>query len=241
MKSILEKIEKEKIKPRSKLYFFVKNMVSWLFTLAGLFIAGTFSAGIIVYLSNRSIVPGAFFAIVIFVLLVFLGLMLYTSYLLFMRVKRSHRARLRHVLLLGLLSVFILGFFVAHSRIYSRIDQAVKNRSLGVSLQERIEKAWSHPERNGQLAVEVLHIDDDGYVYGEGFNKSLHMIDPLLLSDTERDLFVSHLRIHMVGFKEDGIFYPDHVQPWRFRYQQDEYHPDYNLPVHKGNIDFGSL
>lgn len=236
--SILEKIEKKKIQPKTKRYFAFRNAIVWLMTGVALLITGFLCSAVFVMVSNGRLVSAATFLAFVLVAVLLLVLSLYLGYRQFIQIKKSHRAKLRYVLLGSLIVLFVLGSLFAHGRAYSRIDRIIGEHVPVLSIQNRIDGQWSEPEGRGKLAVEVLYIDDEGYVYGEDFRKKLHVIDPLLLSDGQRQVFVDHLRVRMIGFPENGIFYPDMVTPWQFQFEERTEHPEYGLPLRKGNINF---
>lgn len=237
-RKILYKIKEEKIKPKSKSYFYIKSILALFSVIFMLFVSGFFTAGLFFVLSNKMLVgfiPVAFFVLIQITLF---SLTLYLAYLQFKKIRNMYRRRTGVIFFILLFLIFVSSFFITRHRLYISFDSFGARNIPPLSFQNKVYSNWSNLQGEGRLAVEISMIDDDGYIYGEDFRGNIHIIDPILLNEEEYDVLLKYLRISMRGFEEEGIFYPEEIEPWIFKYKKNGIHPYYDKPIRNDNIEF---
>lgn len=235
---ILDKIEKGDIEQKSKLYFKIKNIIAWTATVVSLFLSSFFTAGIVFVLINHILIPPPIIILFIFIDLILFAVLMYLAYRHFQMIKNSYRIHLRAVFIVAFLGVSLLSFVFVQSRFYGNIDSAVKRFNPQLSLQGNIHENWSEPSITGKLAGEVVNIEESGIISIKDFSGEIHSVDPVLLNDREKDIFLEYLRVRMHGIVESDIYYPDRVDPWEFRQGPKKYHEEYKKPFKRENIYF---
>ena len=94
---------------------------------------------------------------------------------------------------------------------------------------------WSQPAKTGLLAGELIEITDQGYMMFEALDGSIHILD--IAKIEKNTIFVDFLRVRMVGYESNGIYYPCVVAPWEVKKGRPEKRSDYGK-LRDGNIQF---
>ena len=237
-KKILNTLKVQNLKPKSKLYFIIKNILAWFLTITSLLLSGFLTSALIFIFSNRVLIPlhviGKF--ILIDFVLLFIGV--YLSYRHFKIIKNSYRTSRSWLVLFGLLILFVLTFFFVQFHLYGVFDDFARKRFPQFSIQDRVHKEWSDPQRKGMLAGEIVNINDDGNIEIVDFRSGTHLVNPSLLDEVSKDLFLENLRVRMFGFEDGDIFYAEYIEPWEFRQKPSLFNPLYKKFFEKDNIKF---
>jgi hypothetical protein len=230
-KKILEQIQDQKIQPTSKWNFKLREMLLWIGIGISLLLA-SFSVGSFIFQSvNSLLLPPHlhvwFAGIRIFLIILFITLAVFQI----LRTRKGYKRKYSLYLFIGFLLIGISG-----SVFFATRTTGIIERSLGsAGLIERGNNYWSEPETTGLLAGELIEITNEGYLLCEALDESLHVLD--IISIDNKDIFIDFLRVQMVGYEQDGVYYPCSVQPWRVRLAGPERDTEYGV-LENGNIEF---
>ena len=236
-KKILETIKKENIKPRSKLYFWVKNILHLMATVIATLFSAFFISTAFFLISNQITIRPKGFVIFFAVGLIFIVITFFLAYKQFILIKKIYKYNTHYVLVAFLSLVCALGFVFAQFRTYAYIDTMISEKIPYLSVHDYMHKQWSQPEL-GMLAGEVVGVSDNGYILLQGFDNTIYTIDPVFLEDEERLLFINHLRVKLIGYEEEDFFYPHSIYPWLVKNTIIKRHKYLDRPIINGNIDF---
>lgn len=173
-KDILEKIKREKIKPRSRWRFMLKDYVVWLVFIASI-IFGSLSFSVILhfwgvndwdayYRVNKSFLAFVMLTMPYFWLICFL-LFLVISYYYFERTRTGYRYEFVKVAVFNLVLSLIFGSLLYGFGIGQRAETELAKRApFYGEMRERQAYIWIHPE-NGAIVGRVIEIDEEGNIF----------------------------------------------------------------------------
>lgn len=230
-KKILETIESQNIQPRSKQRFKIREIILWVGIGISLVLA-SMSVGSFIFQSvNNLLLPPnlhiLFAGIRIILIVLFLALAIFQI----LRTDKGYRRRNSIYLLIGTLIITIIGFFFFITQATSVIESALGRG--GVLKQGK--EYWSQPEKTGLLAGEMVEITDQGYVVFEALDQSVHVLD--IVEIEKSTILIDFLRVQMVGYEDNGIYYPCVVVPWKVTKGRPEKRLEYGS-LRDGNIAF---
>ena len=173
--SILKKIEQDKITPRSKFFFWAKNISFWaLFTLA--IMAGAISVAVILYATGNTD-----FAVSEFVeqeeilehwltLLPIIWILLVGIAIGIGMVGLKHTKRGYRIALFTLIGSNVLGSLLLGSGLYAAgggeiIEEVLEEHvEIYQGVRKKHQKFWGNPERTGRLAGRIKSIDKESQI-----------------------------------------------------------------------------
>ncbi|HNZ83860.1 MAG TPA: hypothetical protein PLA41_00040 [Candidatus Pacearchaeota archaeon] len=171
---ILEKIEKEEIKPIPKTYFVIKNILFWSFWFFSIII-GALAFSVIEHMVVNNdwdlykYSSDSFLVFVlstlpylwIFLMLIFIGI----AYLNFANVKGGYKHRIQYVLVSSIIISILLGTGFSYAQVGEKIDKILSEKipQYRMAKQENELKIWNKPQR-GILSGEIKSINENGFI-----------------------------------------------------------------------------
>jgi len=168
-KQILEKIERDSIKPVGKWSFILKDSFIWFLFVLNIFI-GSVGFAISIYLFELSDVLnlilsindliGVFILAIPVVWLILTVIFIFVGYLNLKYTKEGYRYPIFKIFLINTLLIIILGTVLSRIGISERLNTFFSDSIP--SYQERIDpryKVWNRPEE-GYIAGDIVYIDD---------------------------------------------------------------------------------
>lgn len=231
-KKILTEIQSRGLRPKPRRYFRYIQLLLWVGTIVSFVLGGISIGSFIFQISNPLLIPlelSLLFAVLrIGIILVSLFIGVYQV----VHIDKGYKRTKKFYIGIGLFILAIFGSFLFLGNFSGSLEktfgqQGIINRST---------KHWVQPEK-GLLAAELNGVSSEGYLLVTALDQSLHVVDPVYLSEQEQDIFIDFLRVRMVGYQQDEIFYPCAVSPWKIRGLGSETHPYYEK-IHKGNKQF---
>lgn len=233
---ILEKIQQEQIQPKPKWQFTLKEIALWVGTGISLVLASVAAGSFIFQSVNAPLVPPHLFLwfglIRIAVIILFIILAIYQI----VRIARGYKRTKQIYLIIGLIIIGIIGSVFFASRISGNIERGIGRGGL---VTQAIDY-WSQPHEGGLLAGELIEVTNDGYLLIQGLDDSTHIVDARFIETKDHEIFIDFLRVKMVGYEDEGIFYPCAVEPWEIRRAGGERHPEYQGLI-DGNQRFNDI
>lgn len=232
-KKILAKIQQENIQPKSPWYFRAKEFFLWVGTVLFLVIAA-FTLGSFIYQSaNAVLLPPHLF--IVFsaarILLIFVSL-IFVIYQI-RRTKKAYKKTKHFYLGISIIIITLLGSLIFSSRLAGRFEEKIGR----VGVTQNVKNYWSTPKTAGLLAGELSYINTDGYMIINDFQDREHIVDARYVPEHEQDVFIRALRVKMVGYERENIFYPCSIAPWKLRRAPKKFIYNYGSS-HDGNIIF---
>lgn len=232
-KKILAKIQQENIQPKSPWYFRAKEFFLWVGTILFLVIAA-FTLGSFIYQSaNAVLLPPHLF--IVFsaarILLIFVSL-IFVIYQI-RRTKKAYKKTKHFYLGISIIIITLLGSLIFSSRLAGRFEEKIGR----VGITQNVKNYWSTPKTAGLLAGELSYINTDGYMIINDFQDREHIVDARYVPEHEQDVFIRALRVKMVGYERENIFYPCSIAPWKLRRAPKKFIYNYGSS-HDGNIIF---
>ncbi len=235
-KKILEKIEKENIRPYPKTYFLFKRSVIWgLFVLS--IVLGALSSGLIIYHLGHTewdLYPhfkqsfGQFVLMAIpYLWILFLIAFSFLMYHYFRRTERGYRYRASLVIIASIALSFAGGFLLNEIQVPQRFDSYLEKKvPFYKGLHKRRLEMWVSP-RNGLLAGTVEELLPDGRMRLKDFRGKVWQVDVSQAVWRGRMNERSGEQIKIIGtMTSDSSFRAQEVRPWigrgkgRFRRQR---------------------
>ena len=188
-------------------------------------------------ISNQIVIRPKGFVIFLAVGLIFIIVTFFLAYKQFILIKNIYKYNTHYIFIAFLVLVSALGIIFAQFRTYAYLDSMLSEKAPYFSIHNYIHKEWSHPEL-GMLAGEVIGIQNNGYVSLQGFDSRIYTLDPIFLNHEDRLLFVNHLRVKLIGYEDENIFYPHSVYPWMLKNTITKEHKYLDKHIVDGNINF---
>ena len=233
-KNVIDKIKREKIKPKSRWSFLAKNYAFWILAMV-MILMGAIAFSIIVFVifdldwdlyKYNKINPIFFFLRTIpFLWIILFGLFTYLSYLIFRKTKKGYRYHYLYFSLFIALLSLIFGVFLYFSGFNEFLERTMLHKLPFCP--NRIAQ-WSNPQK-GFLAGEVISINDDNIEIIDLENKPWKVILPQkknFLSDKYKNgnlrerkkNKIEGLRVKIIGEKVDNnTFKATDLRPWFHR------------------------
>jgi hypothetical protein len=237
-KDILRKIEEEKIEPKSKWLFLVKDYLIWfLFLLA--IVIGSVAWSVIVFLLldndwdvymhlERSFISSVIISLP-YIWIIIVILFYFLAYFNYKHTKGGYKIKPLIIVSVSVLVSIVLGGFLLANGFGRTIDSAL---SQNVPYYEKMigyrEDVWNNPDK-GLLGGRILKMKNENNFLLEGLDDKRWKIvgDNIFWSG-----HVSPgpgVRIKVIGEKrDDNLFYAEEVRPWIGRHM-----------MHKNNEKFG--
>ena len=233
-KKVLEKIEKENIKPIGRWSFVLKN--SFLWTLFGLNILfGSVGLAISIYLFESSDILNLilsvndFLGVLVFAIptvwVLLTVIFLVVAYLNFRYTERGYTLSFKNILLINTLAILILGSILHLSGVSERLNRVFSESfsNYDLTLDPRY-KIWSSPE-TGYLAGTILSVDEER-IEIEDLDGDIWNIDISEAKVRRAVGLIEGEKIKIVGNELDtNTFEALEILPWegRGRYMQENH------------------
>jgi hypothetical protein len=223
-KKILQKIEKENIKPYPKEYFWFKRSVVWL--LFGISVLlGAISSGLVIYhlghaewdlypQLNQSLLE-FLLMVVPYLWIIFLIVFAYLVYHYFRKTERGYRYSAVIVISMSIILSIIGGILFYSFEVPQKMDTLLENKvPFYKGLQKRKKEFWISPQ-NGLLAGKIIQVLPEQKVQLEDFNGKLWLVDISQASWRGRLSERKGAQIKIIGkMINDGIFNAKEIRPW---------------------------
>ncbi len=226
-KKIIQKIERENIKPYSKWHFLFKRSVIWtLFMISVL--SGALSSGVLIYQFqntewnlyehyNHSLLE--FIMIVIpYFWIVFLILFSILVFYYFRRTESGYRKNTAWVIFITLFLSFAGGAALNQMGLSEKVETSFQKRvPFYRSMIERRRRMWSAPRR-GLLAGKIIKIEAQNNLLLVDFHKRVWQIDISEARIRGRMALKEELRIKIIGKITGNLeFKAREIRPWMGR------------------------
>ena len=215
---VLEFIEKEKIKPTSKIYFSIRDKALWSFLLISILI-GSIACSVMIFSFTNSeagfyqMTHDSFLGFVwdvtpylwILVFVMF-GLVGYEN---FKHTNKGYKYSFGIILIVGLIINLIFGVifhFLGVSRI---IDQDLPPNGFFMKSSDSVRRLdWNQPDR-GIISGEVVSFSDGSSTFIlKDFNGNLWTISSMYVPNVSLDLISTSSEIRVIGVKQN-VYFPD--------------------------------
>lgn len=231
-KKILERIESENLEPRPKFIFTLREVILWVGIGISAFLASVSVGSFIFQSINTILLPPhlhVFFGLIrIGLIILFIVLIVFQV----VHTEKGYKRKNTAYVAFGSIIIGIVGYIFFSTQFTGIIEQRIG----GLGSIQQGKTYWSEPHKTGLLAGEMIEITDSGYVLFEALDNSTHVLDARNINNPE--IFIDFLRVKMVGYEVDGIYYPCKVSSWRLRQAGPEKRLEYG-DVQNGNISFG--
>ncbi len=234
--SILNNIKQQQIQPKSVWYFRLREYALWLGITLALVVAGFAGGSLVFQTANYHLLPANIIWWFGFARGLILLIALMSAIFMILKTGRGYKRTWFHYFVLG----FIVVGSLAAGLLSSRISGSIESWMGQIGVSRRAMVHWSMPEQTGLLAGELYEIDDNGYALVTDLENSIHIVDIAGLPTEDVEILLASLRVRMVGYEYQEIFYPCVIAPWRLRLAAPENHPDYGRIV-DGNRLFADL
>jgi hypothetical protein len=220
---VLELIEKEKIKPTTKLYFSIKDKTLWSLLLISILIGSAACSVMIFSFTNSEagfyrVTHDSFLGFMfymtpylwVFVFLVF-ALIGYEN---FKHTNNGYKYSFGFIILVGLILNLIFGFILHTFGVAKLIDQNLSSDSIFIanSSDSLRKMSWNQPD-NGILSGEVTSYSDGSSTFVlRDFNGKLWMVSSVYIPKVSLDLISTSSQIRVIGVKQN-VYFPATSSP----------------------------
>lgn len=224
-KEVLETIEKEKITPKSKLHFYIKNYVIWI-SLLIILILSSLAVTVILFISttndwdvldylDKSLLESILVYIPYFWLIVF-GLLILGAYYMFAKTKHGYRYAVFNIFWVSIVVGSALGIALFLLGVDSEIQESLSKRVPFYNyLVYYKEDIWDNPKK-GLLGGEITDvISKNEFVIKDFKGNTWHIIlDNITLPDEA--VLKNGLEIKLLGNCDcsNNIFYVRSIHQW---------------------------
>ena len=231
---VLDRIEEERVVPRPKWQFTMKNRLFWVFGVLSIILGSLLAAVLVFSFVNagweyRMITHQNLFGFVVQVLptiwiAALIGALL-LAYKNFRHTSRGYRVSLLSIIGLSLLVVIFGGSLLYLSGVGRLVEEEVGGRIPSYrTVMMRQKMMWSHPDQ-GLLAGEVLEFDQaNSLLRLRGFDGNLYLLSTRDLARDSREVLVGREPVRVIGvFAKPGdgpdkpYYRPCYVFPWDVR------------------------
>ena len=224
---VLKKIQSEKIKPKPRWEFLLKNYVFWGAFALSIFIGGLASSIAIFKITTtdwdvaRKLGhhPISFgFQTMPYFWLIILAIFIFVAYYNFKHTKEGFKFRLPLTITASILASIILGFALFGAGIAKRMDeQALKHIPMYQSMEFKPKmEMWSQIDK-GLLAGEITAITND-YIEIESLDGTTWKIKTEKISEEILENLEERMPIRIIGQtsdEEEGVFNAEDIRPWK--------------------------
>lgn len=228
---VLDRIEEERLTPRPKWQFRIKEGLFWLFWIVSILIGSLLAAAMLFAFANagweyRLITHQNLFGFVMQVLptvwiVALIGALL-LAYENFRHTARGYRLPLAAVIGFSLLGTMLGGFLLYIGGAGRAVEEGLGARlPIYRPVMQKQKQLWTSPEQ-GLLAGEVVDYDRERLMLRlRSFNGDIYLMSAQALADDSRDLLVEREPVRIVGVfakptdgPETPFFRPCYVFPW---------------------------
>ena len=219
---VLELIERDKIKPKTKLYFSIKDKTLWSLMLISILIcSAAFSVMIFSFTNSElefyqmthdnfmdfvlSIMP--YLWIVVFVMFAIVG------YENFKHTNKGYKYSFIVIIIFGLIINLLFGLIFHYTGLSKIIDQDVPADSIFIKSSESLKKSvWNQPER-GIISGKVISIIDGSSTFVlKDFNNNLWVVSSKYIPDVSLNLISTSSEIRVIGVSQN-VYFPSIERP----------------------------
>jgi hypothetical protein len=195
---ILNRIEEEQIKPKSRWSFLLRKWVIWKLAILS-FVFGSFSISILLFaLVNHVQIPAGFWAALPWMWLLLLLVFLFVIYFNIKNSDRGYRHRFWVIALVATLATVLGGLVLYTVNAGSAVDHVLDQEFESyTSVEERLEHFWQNPE-GGYLSGLITKVDFEKEVLEIiDLENKRWKVDYSTVSEGEKELIrnVDHIRV----------------------------------------------
>lgn len=211
-KKILHAIDNQELSPKPIYYFTLKETALWIGTVCSFVLGGISLGSFIFQIFNIGIIPIhiSFISIIIRILIILISISFAIYQIL--NTKKGYKRTRRKYIIIGFFIISIVGSLLFFTNISGKVEGRIGN--VGLVTQS---KAYWTQAKQGTLAGELIEINTDGYLIVNDFQDNPHIVDAENITKNNQDIFIDFLRVRMVGYERNGIFYPCAVAPWELK------------------------
>jgi hypothetical protein len=219
---VLELIERDKIKPTTKLYFSIKDKTLWSLMLISILICSiSFSVMIFSFTNSEagfyqlthdnfmdfvlSVMP--YLWIVVFVMFAIVG------YENFKHTNKGYKYSFTFIIIFGLIVNMLFGLIIHYAGLSKIIDQDVSADSIFIKSSESLKKEiWNQPER-GIISGNVVSIIDGSSTFVlKDFNNNLWVVSSQNIPGVSMSLISTSSEIRVIGVSQN-VYFPSIERP----------------------------
>jgi hypothetical protein len=211
---VLDLIEREKIKPKTRLYFSVKDKALWSLLLISM-IFGSIACSVMIFsftnsefgfydMTNDSFLDFLFRVTPYLwvILFVVFGLIGYEN---FKHTNKGYRYSFGFIVVVGLVINIVLGIILHSFGVSKIIDHDFSSDSVFIRSSDSLRQdSWNQPDK-GILSGQVLSYGSTTFVLKD-FNGNLWTISSAYIPDISLDLISTSSEVRVIGVKQDVYF-----------------------------------
>ena len=226
---VLEHIEKDHIKQRSKTYFSVKDKTFWVLGLVSVII-GSIAISVMIFVFNNSesdiylITHDSFtdflLSITPYIWIIVFAIFILVGYENFKHTNSGYKYSFGVVVFVSLIFNIVGGLILHTIGISEFIDRNVSfNTTMFKSFNDTRKDIWNRPER-GVISGIIVSVDDDSSVFTiKDNNDKTWVIVSDLVPDIDLDLISTSSMVRLIGIRRGESIIACYILPW----QIDEY------------------
>ena len=211
---VLDLIEREKIKPKTRLYFSVKDKALWSLLLISM-IFGSIACSVMIFsftnsefgfydMTNDSFIDFLFRVTPYLwvILFVVFGLIGYEN---FKHTNKGYRYSFGFIVVVGLVINIVLGIILHSFGVSKIIDHDFSSDSMFIRSSDSLRQdSWNQPDR-GILSGQVISYGSTTFVLKD-FNGNLWTVSSAYIPDVSLDLISTSSEVRVIGVKQDVYF-----------------------------------
>ena len=211
---VLDLIEREKIKPKTRLYFSVKDKALWSLLLISM-IFGSIACSVMNFsftnsefgfydMTNDSFIDFLFRVTPYLwvILFVVFGLIGYEN---FKHTNKGYRYSFGFIVVVGLVINIVLGIILHSFGVSKIIDHDFSSDSMFIRSSDSLRQdSWNQPDR-GILSGQVISYGSTTFVLKD-FNGNLWTVSSAYIPDVSLDLISTSSEVRVIGVKQDVYF-----------------------------------
>jgi hypothetical protein len=212
---ILDLIERDKIKPTSKIYFAVKDKALWSLLLISM-IFGSIACSVMIFSFTNSefgfydVTNDSFFDFILrvtpylwVILFVVFGLIGYEN---FKHTSKGYRYSFGFIVIVGLVINIVLGVILHSFGVSKMIDHDyLPADSMFIRSSDALRReSWNQPDK-GVLSGQVISYGSSTFVLKD-FNGNLWTVSSVYIPDISLDLISTSSEVRIIGVKQDVYF-----------------------------------
>jgi hypothetical protein len=233
-KKIIQKIDKEDIRPYSKWHFLFKRSVIWILFIISILL-GSFASGVLIYQIqhtewnifshyNHSVLEFAMLVVPYF----WITFLILFSILIFYYFRRTESGYRKNTLLIIIVSVLLSlsgGFAINSLGLSEKVENTIDKRvPFYRGLRQRKRKMWCAPNR-GLLGGRIIEIKKRNELLLKDFYDEIWIIDITDARIRNRVKLIVDRRIKLIGnISGEKRFRATEIRPWQRRRHR-RFHP----------------
>lgn len=204
---ILEKIETENIKPKSKIFFMYKNILFALTMVVSLLLSALTLSWLVFAVSNSKFLSAINLILFISIGIVSLFSFTFTGFWFFRNLKKMYKKSSATIFAIVLIFIVMVSSFFIYNQINNHFDSITASIYPDLSVRGSINKRWSQGEK-GRLFGKIEESFENNRALFRDMRHGVHIIDMQLLNDHDLEKIQKDEKHMLKGFFENEIFYP---------------------------------